>query len=432
MTVPANDRVNQETAVGGETSFGYDFKIFAEADLVVERQTGTAAPVLLINGTDYTVTGVGVLAGGTIELDPVLYPSGAVAGDVYTMYADTQIIRASDYQTDGDFRAVTVNAEFDDIYHILQETDTSIIDSVRRPRTSTEVYPLDWPDGATTDSQVVFVTTEGISLGLLADLGEDVVVSPFMETVLDDTTAAAARTTLGAMGSDFSGLTAVTLAAGDIIPVNDIDDSNTLKRTTAQAVVDLAQDITGLTTVTAAVGDLIAINDASDGNNVKKVTVQTIIDLASGSGAPDTALFTHEEASGTGGGSTASGTTFKTLPLNTEKFNGITGASRQGDQVRLPEGTYRVTATHEFSATNYSQIQLYNDDDAAVIAVGQQTLISGSTSGWCYVQAVFTLDATHDIEYQYRTSTATATTGLGSNSNAHTNTYGWLFVEKIA
>lgn len=41
--------------------------------------------------------------------------------------------------------------------------------------------------------------------------------------------------------------------------------------------------ITGMSTVTAAAGDLILIADVSDSNNLKKVTAQTIIDLVSGS-----------------------------------------------------------------------------------------------------------------------------------------------------
>lgn len=41
-------------------------------------------------------------------------------------------------------------------------------------------------------------------------------------------------------------------------------------------------NINGLTTVTAALGDLIPVGDASDSNNIKNVTVQTIVDLASG------------------------------------------------------------------------------------------------------------------------------------------------------
>jgi microcystin-dependent protein len=65
--------------------------------------------------------------------------------------------------------------------------------------------------------------------------------------------------------------------------------------------------VSGLTTVTAAVGDVIPVNDASDSNNPKKVTVQTIVDLVTvPSGDPAISAQT-------GGNFTAGSSTSNTL-----------------------------------------------------------------------------------------------------------------------
>jgi len=95
---------------------------------------------------------------------------------------------------------------------------------------------------------------------------------------------------------DLSGLADVgTIASGDLVLIEDISDSNTRKRTTAQDIADLgvggtdgtaihddtAGEISAITTVpTLAGGDYVLIEDVSDSNNKKKTTAQDIADLA--------------------------------------------------------------------------------------------------------------------------------------------------------
>lgn len=113
ILIPLNDAWVQYTAAGGETEFAYDFPIFDEAHVAVVETDDAGAHTVLVKDTDFTVDGVGVLAGGNITLDPTLYPSGATADYKYTIYRDVPEARSTDFTTTGDFTAATVNRELD-------------------------------------------------------------------------------------------------------------------------------------------------------------------------------------------------------------------------------------------------------------------------------------------------------------------------------
>ena len=126
MTVAVNDAITQITAVGGEPTFTYDFPIDtvvspALHELVVETVTGAAAPVTLTEGVDYTVTGAGNPLGGTIVLDIIKFPAGAIAGVFWTIYRSSSEIRPTDFQTSGDFFATEVNLQMDKLTKISQD-----------------------------------------------------------------------------------------------------------------------------------------------------------------------------------------------------------------------------------------------------------------------------------------------------------------------
>lgn len=115
-TVAANDRrAGPYTATASQTVFSYDFPVYDEGDLTVSRvRSGTQTTLTLT--TDYTVTGVGEEAGGTIVL-----VTGATVGDSITITGDTPLERTAYFQDGGDFTAEALNQDFNRLTMMMQE-----------------------------------------------------------------------------------------------------------------------------------------------------------------------------------------------------------------------------------------------------------------------------------------------------------------------
>ena len=128
--IQENDRRIQFIATGGQVQFDADFLIFNETDITVLRTDNSVSPAVtttLVLNTDYTVSGLAVLTGFTILLDTTAFPTGAQAGDFFTVFGDIPIQRLTDFQVAGAFNAVTINAELDSITQILQELNTKLV-----------------------------------------------------------------------------------------------------------------------------------------------------------------------------------------------------------------------------------------------------------------------------------------------------------------
>ncbi|MDJ0950923.1 MAG: hypothetical protein QNJ94_18585 [Alphaproteobacteria bacterium] len=191
IDINVNDNWKQHVAVGGETSFVYDFPVTDSSYLKVLRQTSaTADPVEQVISTNYTVNGVGAEGGGSITL---VSPSSASAGEVWTLYLDIPEERLGGYQTAGSFRALVVNAEFDKYMQILQQLrrdfDRTIVLDPADPAAS-----LTLPLKSARASRNLAFDSNG-DLVASAEIAE-AVVSAYMETVLDDADAETARATL--------------------------------------------------------------------------------------------------------------------------------------------------------------------------------------------------------------------------------------------
>lgn len=121
ILINANDRRIQYTASAAQTVFPYDFPIYANTEITVLRLRAGVLSTLILT-TDFTVSGVGAEAGGNI----VLEPPGATAGDILTIYGTTPYERTTDYGTGGDFKATTVNKDFDRLAMMAQQLDVRV------------------------------------------------------------------------------------------------------------------------------------------------------------------------------------------------------------------------------------------------------------------------------------------------------------------
>jgi len=137
MTVPFNDAIDIYTAAGGEPSFSYTFPVDipiapAGHEVIVQNKSGGLITTLVEN-VDYTVTGAGNPGGGLIVLDTGVFPSGAVAGIVWTVFRQIIIARPTDFQTSGDFFALDVNLQMDKHTKIMQDIQRDLGLSIALP-----------------------------------------------------------------------------------------------------------------------------------------------------------------------------------------------------------------------------------------------------------------------------------------------------------
>lgn len=123
MTVSVQDPINKSTGNGVATVYPYQFKILDDEDLVV-----TVDGVLQTLNSNYTVSGVGVEAGGNVT-----FTSAPANGALVVIYRDTELKRETAYQQSGDFLAGTVNPDFDGPWLALQDLKRDIQRAIRLP-----------------------------------------------------------------------------------------------------------------------------------------------------------------------------------------------------------------------------------------------------------------------------------------------------------
>lgn len=124
-TVPANDRRESFTASGGQTVFTFDFPIYAAGDILVTRVRLGAETTLALT-VDYTVTGAGNQAGGSITLT-----SGALAGDAIILDSNQASSRSSVFTNGGDLPATVLNDDFNRAIIALQQLERGLGRSIR-------------------------------------------------------------------------------------------------------------------------------------------------------------------------------------------------------------------------------------------------------------------------------------------------------------
>lgn len=189
MTVATNDRRIQYTASAGQTVFPYDFPIEANTEIkVLQTLASDSTTSTLTLTTNYTVSGVGDSGGGNITL-----VTGAALGDIITITGNTPLTRTTDFNQAGDFLTSELNAQLDRITNILQENDTETSRAVLLADEDT-ADSLTLPTTSNRASKYLAFDASGNAIASAAQSG--VPTSTFMATVLDDETAAAARTTL--------------------------------------------------------------------------------------------------------------------------------------------------------------------------------------------------------------------------------------------
>ncbi len=241
----------QYTATASQTTFAYPFAIFEDADLRVYQVSSSGTPDdttdILTLTTHYTVTGAGDTSGGNVVL-----VTGATVGDVITIKRDLAVKRTTDYQNLGDLASESFNDDLDKLVMMVQQNEEAFSRSISLQESTQTPTTFGIDDPVAEFYAVAKADLSGIKWLQLLSAGE-LSVSAFMQTVLDDTTAAEALTTLG--GANLTAVNTFTKtqiwAKGTDLNDDDVDGSNILTIGSDGNVFDFAgtQDVDAIVTV---------------------------------------------------------------------------------------------------------------------------------------------------------------------------------------
>jgi hypothetical protein len=133
-------------------------------------------------------------------------------------------------------------------------------------------------------------------------------------------------------------------------------------------------------------------------------------------------IVIDEKANGTNGGNSVAGT--QTRTLNTVKTNNITDAFLAANQITLPAGTYRITASAPASTVGRHKAWLQNMTDAAIAIDGTAEFSNVAVQSRAIVKGKITIASVKAFEIQHFTSLIVAS-GLGIETGlaGHVETY---------
>lgn len=162
MAVTDQNTYFSYTGDGSIVTFPYLCQLLQSSDLTVKVNS-----VVMANGTDYSVTGVGVPAGGS-----VVFAVAPAAGAVVEIERIMEFNRATTFQTAGDFKAEVVNNDLDRLSMICQQLKTWVQRCFKAP-VGQEVETIDATEYANRAGKVLGYN----SLGKLALMAVNYVTS---------------------------------------------------------------------------------------------------------------------------------------------------------------------------------------------------------------------------------------------------------------
>jgi len=195
MTV--SNSTNRTSATGtGSTGqeVPFSFPISVSGDLtVLKRTTSTAAETTLTETTNYTVV-INDDIGGTVTTVTAIETTEQIH-----IIRDTPVTQTLDLEQGGLFNAENVEAAFDKNTRLIAENTNAISRMLRFPETDPTSSFAELDNSVDRASKYLFFDSSGIPTAASVSTTGALTVSAYIETLLDDATAAAARSTLGAL-----------------------------------------------------------------------------------------------------------------------------------------------------------------------------------------------------------------------------------------
>ena len=217
MTVSTTESRIGYNGNGATTAFAFPYRFLANADLVVTLVRADTTQVVKVLNTDYTVTGAGDDAGGTVTM--MVAPA---TGQQLVIVRDVPLTQETDYISGDPFPAESHETALDKLTMISQRLNNLISRSIRLSDADLLVSSTILPSPIANATLVWNATGTAIVNGVGS--GEFVGLSPYMEVVLGSVDATEARANLAAMASstissdvDFSSSLALVSSGGGAV-----------------------------------------------------------------------------------------------------------------------------------------------------------------------------------------------------------------------
>lgn len=182
-------------ATSGQTVFTIPFAFEENSHIQVFKND-----VQLTYATHYALTGMQVETGGTVVL-----VTGATLSDAIVILREVPVELTTHVPASGPLDIAAINEQFTLLVMMLQQMDADHVRAIKQP-TSDVTDLVDLPVAASRANKYLFFDSTG-QPSLVSSVTAAVAASAFMLTLLDDTTAAQARSTLGVTDqSAYSGI----------------------------------------------------------------------------------------------------------------------------------------------------------------------------------------------------------------------------------
>lgn len=200
MTVATEVNRNDYVGNGAVDTYGYTFRVLDDDDLLVQIEDTSGTISTLTKTTDYTVTGVGVYAGGNVVLVDNDQAWLDADGDLLTGYKISvrrrmDLLQPTDLRNRGSFYPETHETMFDRLVMYDQQQQDELDRALKFPQTDGTGLTVELPAASVRASKYMAFDASGNVIASGGGPGA-VPVSAFMETMLDDATGLAAWTTL--------------------------------------------------------------------------------------------------------------------------------------------------------------------------------------------------------------------------------------------
>jgi len=205
MTVSTTNNKDTFVGTGAETALPTTFPFIDDSDLVVtKRVTATGVETTLTLSTHYTITGGDYAIG---EVTPVDGATDFPSTVTWTIKRTTPKTQSADYVENDNFGAETHENALDKATYLSQDGQEEVDRSLKVA--VSDANPGLLPVSIERASSYLGFDADGDPVALAAP-ADTAIVSTYIETLLDDTSATAARNTLDAMYNPFA-------ARGDMI-----------------------------------------------------------------------------------------------------------------------------------------------------------------------------------------------------------------------